>query len=126
MAGPRLASANPAGPSEASHYPLGVDAHELAEARSIAMHAAIAEKIARDPAIVERARSRLAQWARDGAIHPVYAARWRELLEQPLDALALRLVADDDAMRALRQSTPFVGVLDPRERWAIRRAVGSR
>ncbi len=100
-----------------------MDAHELAEERSIAMHAVIAERIHRDPAIATRARARVDEWLAAGKMHPEYAARWREVLDLPIDALCERITARDEWMRALRQSTPFVGVLDPRERWAIRRAV---
>ena len=87
------------------------------------MHAAVADKLRQDPAIVERARERVEAQAASGLLHPVYAERWRALLALPPDALCERLVSPDEAMRALRQSTPFVGVLDPRERWAIRRSV---
>jgi hypothetical protein len=100
-----------------------VEIHRLAEARSIAMHAAIADKIARDPHLVDRARARVEEWASTGAMHPAYAAQWRQLLSLPLDELQAQLVADTERMCALRQSTPFVGALLPRERWAIRRAV---
>ena len=87
------------------------------------MHAAVAEKLRRDPALVERARERVEDWAASGLLHPVYAARWRAVLALPTNALCERLVSPDEAMRALRQSSPFAGALDARERWAIRRSV---
>lgn len=87
------------------------------------MHAAVAEKIRRDPAIVERARERVEEQAASGLLHPVYAERWRAVLALAPDALCERLTAPDESMRALRQSSPFAGALDPRERWAIRRSV---
>ncbi len=100
-----------------------MDAHRLAELRSIAMHTAIADKLVDDPSILERARARIDQWAELGAIHPAYAERWRHILSLPLCELRDRLVSDDEPMRALRQSTPFVGALGARERWAVRRSV---
>lgn len=100
-----------------------MDLHRLGEERSVAMHAAIAEKVRRDPAIVDRARAKVDEWLARGLLHPVYAERWRAVLALPIDALCERLVARDEHMVALRQATPFVGVLDPRERWTLRRAV---
>jgi hypothetical protein len=102
-----------------------MDPHRLAEERSIAMHRAVADKIRRDPAIVERARRRVQAWVAERKIHPQYARQWQALLDLPRDQLCERLVANDEAMRALRQSTPFVGVLGARERWAIRRTVNA-
>ncbi len=87
------------------------------------MHAVIAQKIRRDPKIVERARARVDAWVADRSMHPSYAERWRAVLALPTEVLAERLVARDEAMTALRQSTPFVGILDPQERWAIHRSV---
>lgn len=87
------------------------------------MHAAVAEQLRRDPAILERARERVEEQAASGLLHPVHAARWRAVLALPTDALCERLVSPDEAMRALRQSSPFAGALDARKRWAIRRSV---
>lgn len=55
-----------------------------------------------------------------------YGRRWLELLDLPVAELRARLVADDESMRAMRQSTPFAGALDPRERWRIHREVRER
>jgi hypothetical protein len=54
-----------------------------------------------------------------------YAAEWRALLVGPIDALTLVLVADSEQALALRQTSPFTGVLRPKERWAIWKRVRS-
>jgi len=96
-----------------------VDRHRLAEARSLALHRAIAARVREDPSLVARARLRLER----SATHPEYRAAWLELLARPLDQVLEALVADDERMRALRQTTPFTFVISPRERWRIWREV---
>lgn len=48
-----------------------------------------------------------------------HALAWSVLLEGPRAALVEVLTGDFERARELRQSTPFVGVLEPRERWAL-------
>jgi hypothetical protein len=89
------------------------------EERSIALHRAVADRLLEDPALVGRARARLDAWLSKGLIHPVYGESWRRLLTGPLDRLLDVLTRDDDDARALRQCSPFAGVLDPQTRWRI-------
>ena len=62
---------------------------------------------------------RLRRWRAAGRIHPRYADAWDELLRGPHDALRQRLRADDEEAAALRQSSPFAGLLDELERRAL-------
>ena len=94
----------------------GMDAHRLAEERSIAMHAVIARRL--DASAVERARERVLGWEPGP-----YAEGWLAWLELPLPQLRERLVDPGEEARALRQVSPFAGVLTARERWAIRKSV---
>lgn len=55
-----------------------------------------------------------------------YVRGWDAVLRRPPDEIAAFLVADGDDATELRQSTPFAGALDPRERWRIWRSVGGR
>jgi hypothetical protein len=96
--------------------------HGRAEARSIAMHAAIAARLPADPAPLERARERVREWRERGEV-PYYAAAWSELFAEPLATVCAALVDPGERMCALRQVTPFAGALDPRERWRILRSV---
>src|SRR4051812_27215367 len=100
-----------------------MDPHRRAELRSLAYHRAIAARLAAEPAILERARSRVRTWLQTGAVHPRYCAVWDGVLASPLDELKTALVAETEAMTAARQSTPFAGALSARERWTLWRSI---
>jgi len=102
-----------------------VASHRLAEERSLAYHRAIAELIALDPAILDRARARVADWERAAPMSQEYVRAWRTLLDEPVDVIAARLVDPSEQGRAMRQATPFAGALTARERWRIFRRVGA-
>jgi hypothetical protein len=96
-----------------------VDAHRLAELRSIALHRAVSERVRRDASLLDAARMRVARLRDAGTLHPEYAAAWERALSLPLDELCALLVLDTEQARALRQCTPFAGVIDARDRWRI-------
>ncbi|MFO7561753.1 MAG: hypothetical protein R6X02_03865 [Enhygromyxa sp.] len=98
---------------------MSIDPHRLAEARSLAAHRVIAARLLGDPALLEQARARVEAWLTEGAGAHRYAQAWRELLAGDVEAVARAIVEDTERARALRQSTPFAGVLDPRERWRL-------
>ena len=93
--------------------------HDRIERRSLALHRAVAAKLRENPELVRIAQDNLDRWsAQRGASQP-YLDVWREILTRPLEEV-LRLIEEDSPrMTELRQSTPFAGVLDPRERWRI-------
>jgi hypothetical protein len=95
-----------------------VEPHRLAEARSLAYHHVVSERLRTDPDLAARARTRVEQWIADGrSVH--YALAWERLLAGPVETLRATLVADTEEARALRQATPFAGALSPQERWRI-------
>lgn len=96
-----------------------MDPHRLAEERSLAYHRAIAERMPSDPSILLRARARVAEWRAPGGDEPFYVRRWREILERDPESIAAFLLERSELATELRQSSPFAGVLDPRERWRI-------
>lgn len=99
-----------------------MDPHRLAEARSRAYHRVIAERLS--PAMIAAARAQLERWVTQrAALHPTYAEAWRRLLDGPLDGVRVVLVGDDAQSAALRQVSPFAGMISPRERWALWRSV---
>jgi hypothetical protein len=100
-----------------------MDGHRTAERRSLAYHGAIAERISQDPSVIERARARVATWAAAGTVHPGWIAAWTELLARSPAEVCAQLVMPSEHMTALRQQSPFAGVLDPRTRWALWRSV---
>jgi hypothetical protein len=103
-----------------------MDAHALAEERSLALHREVLALLERDPTLLGRARARVQQWIDDGSVHEHYALRWSQLLAGPFDALRTVLLDRSEHARALRQVTPFAGFVDPRTRWRIWREVRAR
>lgn len=99
-----------------------VNLHRLAEARSLAYHRAVGERIVREPALLEAVRQRLLDFLAAGR-SPHHARAWLELVEGPRERLLALLVDEGAAATELRQSTPFAGLLPPRERWALWRTV---
>ncbi len=98
-----------------------MDAHQLAEERSLAYHRVIATRLLRDPNVLQAARQRVAGWlAEPGSLYR--AQRWREILDGDPDAVAAFLGTRSELADELRQSSPFAGVLSPAERWEIWRA----
>jgi hypothetical protein len=96
--------------------------HHARDSFSLAWHTVVARRLAANPGLVQQAAERLARWEASGALHPDYAARWRALLALPVEALCVRLTEPGEGMDALRQVSPFAGVVGPRERWALRKA----
>ena len=54
--------------------------HAVAEDVSLELHRAVAKRLLEDPALVERARERVAGWLRDGSVARPYAEAWRDIL----------------------------------------------
>ncbi|MBK7878085.1 MAG: hypothetical protein IPJ77_20695 [Planctomycetes bacterium] len=103
-----------------------MDLHRLAEERSRALHREIAARLAAEPSRVEEARARIARWASEGQLAPYYVERWNALLGGPLAVLLALLVAETEEATALRQTSPFAGIVDPRTRWRIWSEVRAR
>jgi hypothetical protein len=93
--------------------------HQEIDARSLAMARAVADKIDADPERkgLKKAKSVCARWCanRPTAAH----GEWKTLLEQPWDRVRSALLDPSEEGKRRRQSSPFCGVLTPRERWAI-------
>jgi hypothetical protein len=93
--------------------------HARAERRSLRYHAAVAERIARDPSVVPRARARVEAWLSTGEVAAFYAVGWRGLLTLPSSELCAFLVDRSERATAFRQVSPFAFVLSPQERWRL-------
>ena len=98
---------------------VGHQAHQRVDRRSVALHRAIAEKLRADPAVLKIARDNLDRWSTPGSRSQRYWDAWRDILNRPLPEILDLMVEESERMTELRQSTPFAGVLEPAERWAI-------
>jgi hypothetical protein len=96
---------------------------------SLALHAAVAERLAADPAMVQRARARIEAWLPQSASSAPLLLRWRQILERPAEELRQFLTEESEHADWLRKASPFAGELPPRERERIvrdvRRRIGS-
>jgi len=97
--------------------------HARADEVSRRLHALIADRLVTRPALVDAARDAVVRWRDAGTLDDRYASRWLTLLAGPVAGVLAVLRSDDEASRELRQNSPFVGAVTPRERWDIIRAV---
>ena len=102
-----------------------MDLHKLAAERSLAFHRVIADRLLRDPAVLEKARQRIRNWLAERPDRP-FAREWQRILAGDTESVAAFLVDRSELAEELRQSSPFAGVLDARERWRIWRATRER
>ncbi len=93
--------------------------HDRLERRSLALHRAVAAKLRARPELLAIAHDNLDRWSRMGAGSQPYWDEWRSLLNRPLEDLLTAIQEDSPRMTELRQSSPFAGVLEPKERWHI-------
>ena len=92
--------------------------HMRIEERSLAIHRVIAQRLHENPALIQSAKSNLARWIkRDGEI-PAWR-EWNDILGKPLAQIIDFILSPSEKSRQLRQSSPFCGILTPRERWKI-------
>lgn len=100
--------------------------HRRRELQSLEMHRRIAAMMERDPGrVLGKAMANLNVWLarhQGSALEPVFK-EWQDLLTglSPSEIAAFVVAEDERAVR-MRQSSPFAGVLSPREVWAIKRS----
>ena len=97
--------------------------HRLAEERSLALHRAVADRLANGSAVLERARTRVHKWLENGEVASYWAKEWDRVLSKPLAEIQAFLVERSEHATAMRQMTPFAGAIDARTRWRIWRNV---
>jgi hypothetical protein len=99
---------------------VGYSSHRLLEARSLAMHAVIAQKIDREPALLSIPRSNLDRWSESRENDaPAWLDEWRRIMARPWPEIAALITEPSDEAARLRQSSPFAGVLTATERKRI-------
>jgi hypothetical protein len=97
----------------------GLGGHRRIDERSLALHRAVAAKLRNDPALLRIATENLDRWYDNAAHSRPYLDEWRRILHLPLEELLALIGQEGERMTALRQNSPFAGVLEPAERWAI-------
>jgi len=97
--------------------------HQEIDERSLALHRLIAEKIRRDPVLLDSAKETVARWQTMvcQSSQP-YLAEWASILAQGAEASLAMAVEDSPRATALRQSSPFTKVLSNAERFAFLKA----
>lgn len=103
-----------------------MDPHALAEARSLALHQAVCARVEAAPELLDVVRARLDQWLCDPSKPQQYVRAWRRLVDGPPEELRAALTGNGDEALALRQASPFAGIIDARERWRIWNEVRAR
>ena len=94
--------------------------HRILDARSLAMHCVIAQKISDDPTLLNKAKANLQRWlANSEAPEPTYLREWQEILTRPWPEIAELITSMSEHATRLRSSSPFAGVLTPDERERI-------
>jgi hypothetical protein len=94
--------------------------HCRLDARSLALHCAIARKIDKNPALLDIAHRNITVWGkRYGEAIPKYLLEWKQILRRPWPEIAAVMTAPSERSTALRQSSPFAGVLSAAERRRI-------
>ena len=79
-------------------------------------HRLIAQKIDADRSLLEIPQRNLDRWCElHGEDHPA-STEWRRLLKQPWEKIRALIVGDTEESTRLRLSTPFAGILTPKER----------
>jgi transcriptional regulator with XRE-family HTH domain len=103
-------------------HPTFVPPMTREERRSLALHLAIAERFVEDAALVRRiARQNLRTMRAANPAATETLRAWQRALDGPDEELVDLLRDPRPRARALRQVTPFAGVLDPAERWEVYR-----
>ena len=97
--------------------------HRRIDRQVAALHRVIAERLRLgDLSPLERARSNLERWEQQfGGELPASYVEWLAILDSGLDGVLRVLEGEDQDAVRIRSSSPFTGVLSPRERWEILR-----
>jgi hypothetical protein len=94
--------------------------HRILDARSLAMHCKIVQKISLDPKLLEKAKANLLRWsAKIDGPKPRYFKEWQEILDKPWPTIAETMTSMSEDATRLRSSSPFAGVLTEIEREQI-------
>jgi hypothetical protein len=96
--------------------------HQEIDERSLALHRLVAARVEQDPALFVKAKGTLARWRNSvSASSQPWLDEWERLMNRGVEACFAVALEDSQRAAALRQSSPFSGVLSNRERFAFLR-----
>src|SRR5436190_12931000 len=92
--------------------------HDWVDERSLALRTAIAQKIRRNPALLDVARANLERWKKtlSDEVKSVFAGWEAMIRDWPLEALLNFVTEKSEHADRMRQSSPFSGILTAAER----------
>jgi hypothetical protein len=94
--------------------------HRLVDARSLARAVAVADKLRRQPELVDIAKKNVAAWMKTSSPGVRSALEeWDNALKGPTEHVVALLTGEGERAVRLRQSNPFAGVLPSRQRTEI-------
>ena len=98
--------------------------HQEIDARSLELHRLIAAKVRREPELLDRVRLTLQRWRDPGSPSRAepYLAEWEQLMAQGLEPVLAAAIEESERAAALRQCSPFTGILSSAERFAFLKA----
>lgn len=100
--------------------------HQEIDERSLALHRLVAEKIRRNPALFDRVKATLARWRMTVCVaSQPHLVEWEHLMNQGIDAALAVAIEDSQRATALRQSSPFSGLLTNQERFTFLKTWGN-
>lgn len=91
---------------------------EMLDRRSLELHRLIARKLRDKPELFPLVEQNLLRWKNSASQRNIpYIDRWLQIVSQGMDAALDMATADTEEARALRQSSPFAGILTHKERF---------
>ena len=96
--------------------------HQEIDQRSLVLHRFVADKMRQNPGQFAVARATLARWrAKVDAASQPYLERWEDIMSQGMEACLAIAVEESQRGDALRQCSPFSGILTNSERFRLLR-----
>jgi len=91
--------------------------HQQIDARSLALHRLVAQRLLEDPALLVRVRTTLSRWRNLVSVRSLpYLDEWQRVVDLGVQACVATMTEDSEHANALRQCSPFTGILPEKQR----------
>lgn len=92
--------------------------HQEIDQRSLALHRLLAKKIRQDPSLFENIKRTLVRWHKIVCTNSQpYLEQWQRLVDLGIEECLAVATEDSERANAMRQASPFCGILSNEERW---------